>query len=291
MSAELLMLSKIQRSYYTTMVRSKGISESNRNRLAMLHRSLSGPFNAADAAPLLSMDIQETRLFLAYLASRGWLSHVRRGLYLTVPLEATKPNDWREDPWLVAAKAFAPCYIGGWSACEHWGLTEQIFREVLVVSSRRVRYRRVEIQGIPFRVKVLPQRKLFGTRTVWRKQVRLQVSDPSRTIVDVLDDPALGGGIRHVAEVLSAYLSSEHRDEARVLEYADQLGNRAVFKRLGYIVETLGVSAPKLVETCKAKQSSGLSLLDPTVPSKGRILRRWNLRVNAHVSPSEDGIP
>jgi len=273
------------------MERSKGISESNRDRLAKLHRSLSGPFSAADAAPLLSMDIKDVRRFLAYLASRGWLSHVRRGLYVTVPLEATKPTEWREDPWLIASKTFAPCYIGGWSACEHWGLTEQIFRDVVVLSSRRVRYRRVEIQGTVFRVKVLSEAQLFGSRTIWRKQVRVAVSDPSRTIVDILDDPSLGGGIRHVADVLAAYLESEHRDDARLLEYAEKIETRVVFKRLGYLVEALGVSAPELIEACREKQSSGLSSLDPAVSSKGRILKRWNLRVNAHVSKREEALP
>lgn len=29
------------------------------------------------------------------------------------------------------------------------------------------------------------------------------------------------------------------------------------------------------------EMSSGISLVDPTLPARGRILRRWNLRVNA----------
>jgi predicted transcriptional regulator of viral defense system len=273
--------------YINNMPRTRGISEANRNRLGTLHRSITGPFSAPDAAPLLSMTIQPTRRFLAYLASRGWLSHLRRGLYVTVPLEAPEPADWREDPWLIAAKTFAPCYIGGWSACEHWGLTEQIFRDVIVVSARRTRNRRFNIQGTAFRVKVLPANKLFGTRAVWRNRVKLQLSDPSRTVIDVLDDPQLGGGIRHVAEIVSAYFAGEHHDDARLLEYAQKLGNRAVFKRLGYLIDTLHIAAPEILAACQASQSSGLSALDPSIHSKGRILRRWNLRVNAHVQPED----
>ena len=37
-------------------------------------------------------------------------------------------------------------------------------------------------------------RRLFGTTPLWREQVRVPVSDPTRTIVDVFDDPALGAG-------------------------------------------------------------------------------------------------
>ena len=32
-----------------------------------------------------------------------------------------------EDPLVIAEKLFSPCYVGGWSAAEYWGITEQIF--------------------------------------------------------------------------------------------------------------------------------------------------------------------
>lgn len=54
--------------------------------------------------------------------------------------------------------------------------------------------REIEMQGMRFRLTVRPEDALFGTVLVWRGQARVAVSDPSRTIVDVLDDPRLGGG-------------------------------------------------------------------------------------------------
>lgn len=260
-----------------------GISHLNRQLLASLHRKLASPFTVNDASPVVALDLRKTRRFLAYLADRGWLARVRQGLYVTVPLEATSPAHWHEDSWISAAKIFEPCYIGGWSACEHWGLTEQIFREVVVITGKRVRNRREEIQGTPFRIKVLPSAKLFGTETVWRRQVRVQVSDPSRTIVDILDAPELGGGVRHVSEVVAAYFESERRDDKLLVEYAERLGNRSVFKRLGSILETLKIAAPELIETCLLKKSAGVTLLDPTAPAKGPITRRWNLRLNVQL--------
>ena len=63
---------------------------------------------------------------------------VCRGLYAPIPLDAIDPSAWREDPWVIASKLFGPdYYIGGWTACEHWDLTEQIFRETVVVTTKR----------------------------------------------------------------------------------------------------------------------------------------------------------
>jgi len=249
--------------------------------ITALTRGTHGPFTAADAAKVLSLPMIRANRLLAYLASRGWLTRVAFGLYAVPPLEADDPGRWREDPWVLANKRYSPCYIGGWSACEHWDLTEQIFRDVIVFTTRRLNTIRIELQGTMFRVKHIPPRKLFGTRPVWRGTVAVPVSDPTRTIVDVLAIPPLGGGIRHVSEVLRSYFESKHRDENRLLEYSQKLGNGTVFKRLGFLVETLRIpDTTKLAEACRSRRTSGLTMLDPSVKSRGRIVKRWNLLVN-----------
>lgn len=265
----------------------KGISATNRRVVEKLHRAASGPLSVRDAAAVLQLDLERTRNLLRYLAHRGWLARVRRGFYIPVPLEASDPSHWVEDAWVVAARVFRPCYIGGWSACEFWGFTEQVFRDVLVVTAKQVRSRNVTMQGTGFKLKVLPESKQFGLRGVWRGHVRVNVSGPARTVVDILDDPAIGGGIRHVADVLVQFFDSQHRDDEAVVEVARQLGNRTVFKRLGYLIEALGIDAPDLLAICLAEKSSGIGLLDPSVRSRGRIVRRWGLTINVQVSPEE----
>lgn len=261
-----------------------GISPGSRDRLARLHRAFRGPFTPAEAARELRLDQSTAVDLLGHLARKGWLTRIRRGFYATVPLEATEPSDWRVDAWLIAAHLFAPCYIGGWSACEHWELTDQLFRSTVVITSSPQRRSRITVQGSEFVVAHRRPEALFGTRPVWRGGERVMVSDPSRTIVDVLDDPVLGGGIRHVAEVLEAYFTSEHRDDQRLVSYGDRGGNRTVFKRLGYLLEALEIDAPELIASCRDRRSAGLTKLDPSVHEAGRITKRWGLRVNSTVA-------
>lgn len=266
-----------------------GISQRNRAYLEELHRGAHGAFDVGQAARILRLPQGETSQLLGYLARRGWLSRVRRGLYVAVPLDARQSGEWVEDPWVVADRLFAPCYVGGWSACEHWDLTEQTFRTLLVVTARRVRHRDEVIQGLPFHLTVRNEDAMFGTVSVWRGRNKVAVSDPSRTVIDVLDDPSLGGGIRTVADMLAEYLRSEHRDDEMLVRYGDRLGNRAAFKRLGYLVEHGGANASALVEACLARHSSGLAKLDPAAGTPGRIVRRWGLRVNVALgSPGDE---
>ncbi len=113
--------------------------------------------------------------------------------------------------------------------------------------------------------------------------MRLRLADPARTVVDILDAPHIGGGIRTAAEILGAYL--DDHDAARLIEYADLLGNRTVFKRLGHLVESLGRDEPRLIAACQKRRPSGLTLLDPGGPPAGPRVTRWGLRANVKVAP------
>jgi len=211
------------------------------------------------------------------------LTRVRRGLYITVPLGTKNPKTRCEAPWIVANKVFYPCYVGGWSACEHWGLTEQIFDSIVIFTARKIRHSKSIIQGATFLLKPLKEKYFFGLKTVWQENTKIQVSNPSRTIVDILNDPSVGGGMRHVNDIIKEYFSGEYKDEKQLIEYAKKLGNRAVYKRLGYIVEINKLEAHLLLEICKNNVSQGFSMLDPTVTPKGRYIRKWNLRINVNL--------
>jgi predicted transcriptional regulator of viral defense system len=261
-----------------------GITEKNRAFVDRLHQSQTGPFGIEEAAKLLGISLPRARRLLSWLENRGWLARVRRGLYITVPLGTRTPAEWREDPWVVATKVFAPCYVGGWSACEHWGLTEQIFRAIAVYTTKALRVRAETIQTTPFVLRHTAPRNLFGLRPVWRERVKTHVSDPTRTIVDCLDEPAMGGGVAHVAHALEEYFAGEHRNESLLIDYGRRLDNGAIFKRLGYLIETMGLDAPATLAACLERRTAGLVRLDPSVTVPGRIVRRWNLRANISAS-------
>ena len=269
-----------------------GVTGRRRKQLMMLHRAFDGPFDAAQAASALDIDLDHTRRLLAALAASEWLARVRKGWYIGVPLEASEPREWREDPWAVAAALFSPGYIGGWSAVEHWGLTDQIFNVIYVIAGRKVKPARQTIQGTDFLIRTVPERTLFGTRRVWRQRVPVNVSDPHRTIIDILDVPKAAGGALHASEVLQTYFESEHADQTKLLQYGDRLGRGTVFKRLGYLAERARLANVDFVEACRSRITKGLSQLDPSGPPHGRIIARWNLRVNTpRLAPDEgDGL-
>src|SRR5580658_10318870 len=152
------------------------------------------------------------------------MRRVRRGLYIGVPVDATAPAAWSEDALLVAARVWAPCYFTGWTAAHHWALTEQVFRTSVLKTPERVRASAIRLLDHDYLVgHVSPEALSWGLKTEWRDGTRLRFADPARTVVDILDSPKLGGGVRHGAEVLAAYFD-EH-DPMSLVDAGDRLGN------------------------------------------------------------------
>jgi len=255
-----------------------GLSGANRQRLAELLRVTKGSVTVDQAASAWGMPPIQAAKALAHLATGGWLARVRRGLYIPIPLEAATSQPVIEDGWLLAKELFSPCYIGGWSAAEHWKLTEQVFNSVMVISTRRPRQRTVKAGGVEFRVKTVREGSMFGTQEIWRSNVKVVVSNPAKTVVDMLDDPALGGGIRPVSDMLTTYMRSEHFSAGNLADMSLRFNSGAVFKRLGYLLERGFPNQEVLIRKCMDGRSAGNSKLDPALTCP-RLSTRWRLWV------------
>ena len=230
-----------------------------------------------DVAQVLDLPRDRAAKLLSRWADQGWLRRVGTGAYVPVQLDLLASEQVVQDPWILVPTLFAPAYVGGRTAAEHWDLTEQIFRDIVVFTARPVRAKTVERQGAVFTLKHIHEELIFGMKTVWRGQTRIAVSDVHRTIVDMLDDPAIGGGIQHVADCFAQYLKRSDRDPAKLLDYAARHGNGAIFKRLGFLAER-HPEGQGLVEAARARLTKGHAKLDPSLACD-RLVTRWRLRV------------
>jgi predicted transcriptional regulator of viral defense system len=236
-----------------------------------------------EAARTLSLSQRDAARKLSRWADAGWFRRVRRGLYIPVPVEAENPAAWSEDPLYLADVVWSPCYFTGWTAANHWSLTEQVFRTTIVKTSARVRASRQRLLDHEYIVAHVRPEEIWGAEPSWRHDRRVLIADRTRTIIDALDEPALVGGIRHASELVGAYLADA--DGGDLIAYGDRLGNRAVFKRLGYLLDALRLHRPNLDAECRRRVSAGLSLLDPSGPHKGKAVTPWGLRVNVQIQP------
>ena len=178
--------------------------------------------------------------------------------------------------------------ISHWSALHHHGLTEQIPRDVFVLTTTdawvpRPRKDRRERAGGGFVVgdttyrfiQVKPDR-YFGDENLWVGEARVSMTDLERTLLDCLSMPQHCGGF---GEALYAFQAAMPRlNIERITEYAIRLGVTTA-KRLGWVLEAQGVLLFELEELA-ALPIKGYRKLDPTGPRKGPCNSRWMVQEN-----------
>ena len=261
-----------------------------RTVMADLSRASAGGFiGVPRAAEVLGVSTHDAAIRLGRLERGGWLARAQRGLYLVLPMEA-KPGSAAvaEDAWVLATQLFAPCYIGGWTAAEHWGLTEQLFRSTFVVTAAARRQQRESRLATEFHIARVPAKRVSGTTLEWRGAQRVAVSDRERTLTDALIHPSWVGGVRHLVELFANYRESEAFDSGKLAATATAHATGAAFKRLGYLAERLWPDETALIELSLAKRSAGVISLEPAVKSRGRMSKRWGLWVNVAVDSTDD---
>jgi predicted transcriptional regulator of viral defense system len=257
------------------MRRDRDSLPANRARLAAVLRATKEVLSVDVASRALGIERRPAAKLLSRWKQQGWLRRIGHGLYVPVPLDLAGSEQIIADPWVLVPSLFNQCYIGGWTAAHHWELTEQLFNETLVFTTRRVSEKRVIAQGAVFILHRTKQRRFFGLKTLWRGSVKLHISDPARTLVDMIAAPEVGGGIDHVADTLSTYLKIKSADRDLLIQYAGEFKNGVIFKRLGYLAETR-LHDDKLAAECRSRLTQGYARLDPALPPK-RLVTAWRL--------------
>ena len=222
---------------------------------------------------------------LHHLRRNNWIVPLRRGLYAVCwPV----PGVAAVHEFEVAMALVQPAAVSHWSALNHHGLTEQIPREVFVLTTadtsvprkrisesadRRAGY---PVSGTMYRfVQVRPER-YFGVERIWMGDARVWVTDLERTLLDGLAMPQHCGGF---GEVIHAFGEAMDRlDVEKIVEYSQRLG-LAVTKRIGWVLERQGCEAPQLDKLAELP-IKGHRKLDPTGPRNGAYNGRWMLQEN-----------
>lgn len=122
----------------------------------------------------------------------------------------------------------------------------------------------------------------FGGHAVRMGESQVQVTDREKTIIDCLDRPELSGGVAELARGLDE--GDGEMDWERVTGYLRRFRSGAAVKRLGFLVESMGLSHPPepgILDRWQDLLTAGISLLDPSSPREAhRIATRWRIGVN-----------
>jgi predicted transcriptional regulator of viral defense system len=241
-------------------------------------------FGIGEVKAITGLSEASARSFVRSLVDRGVVTRLKPGLFILVPFELGKETEYMGHPWLVA-KALAggdDYYLSHGTAMEAHQMITQPQLVVYVSSPKPKRTR--SIMGTEFRFVRSRKKQIFGIEEQWAtKQEKVRVSDIDRTIIDGLKQPEYCGGITEVAKGL--WMQRDKVSPERLVEYAIRLNIGAVIRRLGYLLELYELGTNKTAKALTNRLTNTYVPLDPVLPSQGKHLHRWRLRLN--VEPEE----
>ncbi|OGV28477.1 MAG: hypothetical protein A3E88_05055 [Legionellales bacterium RIFCSPHIGHO2_12_FULL_35_11] len=256
----------------------KGIGNEYRRKLALIVNVAKGIIAPKMVSETLNISQQEAGRVLSRWNRQGWIKRIKRGVYIPIAAEDITGMCSIEDSWILADRLFSPGYIGGFSAIKHWDFSEQLFETTTFFTSKKIQDRHPVIGNTKFHLKTIIDYKMFGTQVVWRDNTKILVSDPTKTIIDLLDDPSIVGGMRIVKDIFLEYKESNFFNVEKLISYAEKMGNKTILKRLGFLMETEGFYDLIKQYELPSKISSGYSLFDPGVENTS-VIRKWNLKI------------
>ena len=151
---------------------------------------------------------------------------------------------------------------------------------LVFITPKRKQATRPELLGVRFELVFIKPERMFGAALLGEPGLRIRVTDPERTVVDMLDRSDLCGGIPAVAKSIEQAWPALDRE--RLSAYLERFAGGTVPRRLGYLVERLRLLPldDPMLANWRTLIGAGYSLLERGGPAEGPFVRRWRLRIN-----------
>lgn len=212
-------------------------------------------FTVNDVSRLLNTTDNYVRTYLYRLENRGLINRIERGKYTV-----------HEDPIIFSTHLVYPSYISMWSLFSLRGLTEQVLREIMIVTS----VNKMEITKGSYSISFTKSSHCFGYDKEMYQGYEVFLATVEKAIIDSLM-------YRKVPfdEIVKVIRSADLNPD-KMTEYISRINSSSLAKRIGFLMEKEGVDMDSLLDLI----DYNYILLNVDGEDTGVKNERWRLIVN-----------
>ena len=268
------------------MTSMKTLGSVSANLISSLYKLNKTIFKLQDIEAITGLKENAASDLASKLIKRNVISRLKQGKYIIIPQEIGKDFKYIGN-WYVAAKEIVNSpgyYISYYSAMDIHNMVTHPVTKVFVNTPKQ-EYKKQKIAGgVIFEFIYISSKHIWGIKNFWvTKSEQVRVSDIERTIIDCLYRPQYCGGILEIAKGL--WMQKQKIDFDRMFSYAVRFNRIVVIKRLGYILESLGLKDARYLNKLKSKINNRYYTLDPLLNAGETYKNSW--KCIANVSPQE----
>jgi predicted transcriptional regulator of viral defense system len=236
-------------------------------------------FDLPTAAELMGVDRPHAVDILHLAAKRGLITPVQRGVYNLVPFELGSTDFHLENRYAILAASMLgkPYYLSHSSALDLHGLVTQPSFEVYVSILNRLATRNQGGALVHFITTREPQFFGYALHDLGNNQ-KVFASDLERALIDGFTRSKYCGGMVEVAKAV--FMGKSRINFEKLNAYARRMNTDATIRRLGFVLETLGLGDRTPLADLQTGLPAGAVKLDQELPLEGAHSSKWGLRLN-----------
>jgi len=177
-----------------------------------------------------------------------------------------------KDALVIASSMVWPSYLSCWTALRYHNLTEQLPKEIFLITPKSRKKKIVKFNGTQiFFIKTKPE-YFFGYNKENYKDADIFIADKEKTIIDtVLFKKA---SFSEISEIVKNNM--ENLDFSLMTEYLIKINNKNMIKRFGFLFDSLNIESNKL----RRFINYNYIILDYAVLKKGKKNKKWRVIEN-----------
>ena len=239
--------------------------------------------HTGEIAPILDVTASQERDLFRRLSDSGWILRLKRGVYL-VPPRIPAGGKYSPGAALILQKLMEEekgrYQICGQTAFNFYGLDDQIPSVTYLYNNRISGKRSIGSLAFQF-IKVADERLGAVNAVRTREDMEMIYPSKARTLMDAVYDWSRFNSLPRGYEWIKEEIKNEPKLASELIEVTAKFGNMATIRRIGCLLETLGLN-PKIMNRLLRQLSTSSSLI-PWIPgrsAKGSINRKWGIIVN-----------
>jgi predicted transcriptional regulator of viral defense system len=256
----------------------KGLGPKEAELVARLAYEKKRIVTAEDIAGFLPSDYKYRSQFIFSLKQKNILTPIKSGFYVFTPLELVpsgpRINELLIPPIFFPKKSY---YIGYSTMFNYYGFTDQLFQTVYVLNTSFARER--SILGVSYKFLKVSENRIYGIETIKVDNTKVRISSKERTLIDLIYFNKPVGGITKAVELFIRVVGEKGCDLKKLIEYASRFPVTAVRKRIGVVLEGLGLKESVLRPLVNSVKKTSISSLTNT--RKGTLNKTWRVIVDA----------
>lgn len=219
-------------------------------------------FDLSTLKEIIKKEKNYSKLVLFRLKQQGLIFEIERNKYTL-----------HKNPLVIASSLIWPCYLSLWTALRYYNLTEQLPKNIFVITTRARKRQKIVFAGLRIIfVKVKP-RFFFGFTKERFDSFNIFIAEPEKALIDSVLLRKIS--FSEIAAIVQA--NPDKISAARILKYLLQIKNKALAKRFGFLLDKLGHD---YFSKLKSYVSSNYCALDYAMPLKGKRNKKWKVIEN-----------